>query len=136
MMGRYTRRWVQVLSRRNEVPEKWLAGVLETGLVVKTASVATRLAEEQRELKAYESMAVSSNGLDDEEQVRYVNTSPWNVNLPVVDVFSCTKHSALWIGSVQFGLFVFLVPYWFRTLNFWCARSHGRRLDNRGTLRG
>lgn len=71
MMGRYTRRWVQVLSRRNDVPEKWLAGVLETGLVGKTALLATRLAEEQRELKKCESMTVYSNSLDDEEKVRW-----------------------------------------------------------------
>lgn len=87
MMGRYTRRWVEVLSRRNGVPEKWLANVLQTGLVVKTAPVATRLAEEQEELKGYESMAVSPTTLDDEEQVRYFYHESVEYQLSLLSAF-------------------------------------------------
>lgn len=71
--GRYTRRWLQVLSRRNLVPEKWLAGVIadagSSRSEARTALIATRLAEEQRELKDYESASYDSDVLDSEEKV-------------------------------------------------------------------
>lgn len=75
------------MSRRNGVPEKWLANVLQTGLVVKTAPVATRLAEEQEELKGYESMAVSPTTLDDEEQVRYFYHESVEYQLSLLSAF-------------------------------------------------
>lgn len=68
-MDRYTRRWLQVLSRRNSVPEKWLAGVLAGSLAAMTPSVAARLAEEQRELKGFESRSGDGDVLDSEEKV-------------------------------------------------------------------
>ncbi|CAM9150392.1 unnamed protein product [Scytosiphon promiscuus] len=64
---RYTRRWLQVLSRRNLVPEKWLAGVLAAQSRAATGAVVSRLAEEQRQLKEYESAGYDGNALDSEE---------------------------------------------------------------------
>lgn len=72
-MSRYTRRWVEVLSRRNLVPEKWLAGVLASmgarRSAARTALISTRLAEEERELKQYESTDCDGESLDSEEKV-------------------------------------------------------------------
>lgn len=67
---RYTRRWLQVLSRRNLVPEKWLAGVLAGQSRTRTETIVNRLAEEQRQLKAYESMGYDGDAVDSEETVR------------------------------------------------------------------
>lgn len=66
---RYTRRWLQVLSRRNDVPEKWLTGVLNGSSTTRTEANVARLAQEQRELTEYESMGCDVDGLDDKEQV-------------------------------------------------------------------
>lgn len=99
------------MSRRNGVPEKWLAGILETGLVAKTALIATRLAEEQGELKGYESMAVSPNGLDDEEKVRYLFTSPWNTNSACYRRVRVAVQRIASFRSVRCGSVLFLVSY-------------------------
>lgn len=67
---RYTRRWLQVLSRRNLVPEKWLTGVLASQSKARTeAAVVARLTEEQQELKGYETMACDGDSLDSNEKV-------------------------------------------------------------------
>eukprot|EP00903_Cladosiphon_okamuranus_P017573 g16186.t1 len=65
---RYTRRWLEVLSRRNDVPEKWLTGVLNGSSTTRTEANVARLAREQRELKEYESMSCDVDGLDDTEK--------------------------------------------------------------------
>ncbi|CAM9281638.1 unnamed protein product [Ectocarpus sp. 8 AP-2014] len=65
---RYTRRWLQVLSRRNLVPEKWLAGVIGSHSAARTGTIVARFAEEQRELERYESMRCDGDGLDNEEK--------------------------------------------------------------------
>lgn len=71
-ISRYTRQWSQVLSRRALVPENWLAGVLAStrspGPTAGTGDTKARLAEEEAELKAYETMSVDA-GLHREEQV-------------------------------------------------------------------
>lgn len=69
---RYTRRWLQVLSRRKLVPEKWLAGVIGSHSAARTGTIVARLAEEQRELERYESMRCDGDGLDSEEKVGVV----------------------------------------------------------------
>lgn len=66
---RYTRRWLQVLSRRNNVPEKWLTGALASSSTARSEAIVARLAEEQRELKEYESMVCDGDGLDSAEKV-------------------------------------------------------------------
>lgn len=73
--GRYTRRWLETLSRRNLVPEKWLKEVLANAFinsppVEKNASIVSRLEQEQRELEAFESMGCDVESLDDGEKVR------------------------------------------------------------------
>lgn len=72
--GRYTRRWLQVLSRRSLVPEEWLVGVISGAgsnrTAARTALIATRLKEEQGELQGYESMGFNEDQLDNEEKVR------------------------------------------------------------------
>ncbi|CAN0115449.1 unnamed protein product [Ectocarpus sp. 12 AP-2014] len=65
---RYTRRWLQVLSRRNLVPETWLAGIIGSHSATRTGTIVARLAEEQRELERYESMRCDGDGLDSEEK--------------------------------------------------------------------
>lgn len=69
---RYTRQWLQVLSRRALVPEKWLAGVLASAGScrgsARAAMIVIRLAEEQAELKSYETLS-GHHGLSSEEQV-------------------------------------------------------------------
>ena len=59
-----------MLSRRNNVPEKWLLGVLAAHSSTRTEATVARLADEQRELKKYETMGCDGNGLDSEEKVR------------------------------------------------------------------
>lgn len=63
-----------MLSRRNLAPEKWLESVLSrTGSsrsAARTALIATRLADEQRELKGYEAASCNEDQLDSEEKVR------------------------------------------------------------------
>lgn len=58
-----------MLSRRNSVPEKWLTGVLASRSVTRTEAVVARIAEEQQELKEYESMDCDGDGLDIKEKV-------------------------------------------------------------------
>ena len=59
-----------MLSRRNNVPEKWLTGVLNgSTTTTRTEPNAARLAREQCELKEYESMGCDADGLDGEEKV-------------------------------------------------------------------
>eukprot|EP00752_Nemacystus_decipiens_P003103 g2874.t1 len=65
---RYTRRWLQVLSRRNNVPEKWLVAILAGSSTTRTEATVARLAQEQRELKEYESMGCDGDNLDSEEK--------------------------------------------------------------------
>lgn len=58
-----------MLSRRNNVPEKWLAEVLGSSSTTRTEADVARLAQEQRELKEYESVRCDGDGLDSEEKV-------------------------------------------------------------------
>lgn len=58
-----------MLSRRNDVPEKWLAGVLASQSSTRTEATVARLAAEQLELKKYESVGCDGNSLDGEEKV-------------------------------------------------------------------
>lgn len=62
-----------MLSRRNLVSEKWLAGIIaKVGPkrpATRTALIMARLAEEREELKRYESME-NDGDIDIEEKVR------------------------------------------------------------------